>query len=230
MATRRKLSLTPDLVTKVHRAVPDPGFMPGREPMADQDYRQLADQLLADHMPDDDLWLFAYGSLIWKPACEVDGQRLAHLRGWRRSFCLRLTRFRGTPDFPGLMMALDQGGSCRGVVQRLPAAQKRSRLEEVLRREISVKPPTNRPRWVIVKVDGIAIRAVAFTADRTGPAYAEEISVDTTADILSRAVGHWGSGAEYLMQTVQHLEQLDIHDRYLWELQAAVAERIRNLA
>ncbi len=221
------MSLTPDLVARIHRDLPDPGSMPGLEPMQEADYEQLVADLLADHPADADLWLFAYGSLIWKPACDVDGQRRAMLRGWRRSFCMRLTRFRGTVDYPGLMMALDRGGTCVGVAQRLPAAVKRLRLDQLLRREISVKPPTNRPRWVTVEADGERLRAIAFTADRARRNYVREESHAATAEVLARAVGHWGTGAEYLMQTVLHLEQLGIHDRYLWKLQQMVAERIQ---
>lgn len=223
------MTLTPGLVARIHRDVPDPGMMPGLEPMQDADYGRLVDALLADHPPDADLWLFAYGSLIWKPACDVDGQRRALLRGWRRSFCMRLTRFRGTADCPGLMMALDRGGSCIGVAQRLPATVKRERLEQLLRREVSVKPPTNKPRWVTVESEGERLRAIAFSADRTRRNYLPEQSHRATADVLARAVGHWGSGAEYLMQTVIHLEQLGIHDRYLWKLQEMVAARIAAL-
>lgn len=222
------MSLTPDLVARVHREVPDPGIMFGLEPMREADYDQWVDKLLAGHPRDADLWLFAYGSLIWKPACEVGGQRRALLRGWRRSFCIRLTRFRGTAEFPGLMMALDRGGACIGAAQRLPAKVKRERLGLLLRREVSVKPPTNRPRWVTIEGDDERWRAIAFAADRSRPNYVREQSHEETARILARAVGHWGTGAEYLMQTVIHLEQLGIHDPYLWKLQEMVAARIQS--
>ena len=227
LSDRTKMSLTPELIARIHREVQDPGVMPGFEPMQDADYERLVEDLLADHPRDADVWLFAYGSLIWKPACDVDGQRRASLRGWRRSFCMRLTRFRGTVEFPGLMMALDRGGSCTGVAQRLPAKVARERLGQLLRREISVKPPTNCPRWVTLESEGERLRAIAFAANRAGRNYVQEESIETTTDVLSRAVGHWGTGAEYLMQTVIHLEKLGIHDRYLWKLQEMVALRIQ---
>jgi cation transport protein ChaC len=69
--------------------------------------------------------------------------------------------------------------------------------------------------------------AIAIAAHRDGFAYAGRHSLDETAAILARACGHWGSGAEYLMNTVAHLEALGIHDRYLWQLQERVAEEIR---
>jgi cation transport protein ChaC len=111
----------------------------------------------------------------------------------------------------------------------LPADVARERLGQLLRRETSVKPPTNCPRWVTVECAGEKLRAIAFIADRARRNYVREESHETTADILSRAVGNWGTGAEYLMQTVLHLEKLGIHDRYLWKLQELVAARIRAL-
>src|SRR5215510_5281125 len=102
MSRQREMSLTADLVALVHRHVSDLGTPPGFQPLTDEDYEQHRASLLAAHPKGQDLWLFAYGSLIWKPACEVDGQRHALLRGWHRKFCLRLVRYRGTSDCPGL--------------------------------------------------------------------------------------------------------------------------------
>ena len=67
------------------------------------------------------MWFFAYGSLIWKPACAFVEIRTGVVRGWHRAFCLGWnTRFRGSEAFPGLMLALDNGGACKGVAYRLP--------------------------------------------------------------------------------------------------------------
>jgi cation transport protein ChaC len=230
MSRRHEMSLTADLIALVHRHIEDPGPPPGFEPLTDRDHEERRAGLLASHPRGDDLWLFAYGSLIWKPACEVDGQCKALVRGWHRQFCLRLLRYRGSPDCPGLMMALDVGGSCRGVAQRIPAKHVEERLDQLLRRETSVKPASNVPRWVTIETGTGKRPAVAFTINRKGPTYAGRHSLEQTADILARACGHWGSGAEYLMHTVAHLEDLGIHDRYLWRLQELVAERIKAAA
>src|SRR5690242_9004024 len=161
MSRRHEMSLTADLVALVHRSVADPGPSPGFVPLTDADHDERRAGLLASHPENADLWLFAYGSLIWKPACEVDGQARALLRGWHRKFCLRLLRYRGSPDCPGLMMALDIGGSCRGVVLRIAARHVEERLDQLLRRETSVKPATNVPRWVTVETDAGRQRAIA---------------------------------------------------------------------
>jgi cation transport protein ChaC len=222
------MSLTPDLVRRIHRAVADSGPPAGFFPMTDADYAATRDALLATR-PSGDLWVFAYGSLIWKPACEVEDCGLAHLRGWHRRFCLRLMRFRGTTDMPGLMMALDRGGACNGILQRIPERFAAERLEVILRRETSVKPVSNLPRWMKVESTDGPRTALAFAINRKGPTYCRQ-DLAATADILSRACGHWGTGAEYLMQTVAHLEDRGIHDPYLWQLQRMVAERINILS
>jgi glutathione-specific gamma-glutamylcyclotransferase len=164
---------------------------------------------------------------MWRPACEIDGQEPARLNGWHRKFCIRIARYRGTPENPGLMMALDRGGSCRAVVQRLPANSARDRLGQLVRREMSAKEhPTNRPRWVTVEAGDRQRRAIVFAVVRSSPYYSGDLTHEQIATVLARAVGHWGSGAEYLMNTVQQLENLGLHDRNLWRLQQLVAARI----
>jgi glutathione-specific gamma-glutamylcyclotransferase len=227
MVANRSMKLTPDLVARVHRSIPDTGPSPGFVAMGEEDYDQITDEILTEHPANEDLWIFAYGSLMWRPACEIDGQEAARLNGWHRKFCIRIARFRGTPENPGLMMALDRGGSCRAVVQRFPAKTVRVRLGQLMRREMTSKAhPTNRPRWIVADTDGGRRRAVVFTVMRSSPYYSGDLSLEQTVAILGRAVGHWGSGAEYLMNTVQQLERLGIHDRNLWRLQELVAERI----
>jgi len=83
---------------------------------------RLFEHLLASHNPADDLWVFGYGSLIWNPAFTFAERRCATLRGWHRRFCLKMYMGRGTPEHPGLMLALDRGGTCRGVAFRIEAA------------------------------------------------------------------------------------------------------------
>ena len=174
-----------------------------------------------------DVWIFAYGSLLWKPAFEVADNRPALVRGRHRSFCFRVARFRGTRDRPGLMMALDRGGQCHGIVLRVPADSVRESLDALFRREVVVKPGVNVPRWLTAQtVDG-PVQALGFVVNRASPHYAGKLAPEAIADIVSMAAGHWGSCAEYVRETVARLEELGIHDRNLWRLQAMVADRIK---
>ncbi len=229
MVPSRKLALTSELVARVHREVPDSGIPAGFGQLDDEDYKAIVARLLEEADLSKGVWVFAYGSLIWKPAWPVETQHPAQLRGWHRSFCMRLPRFRGTPDRPGLMMSLDRGGSCRGVIQHIPAPLVVQHVDQFVRREFTAKPSTNRPRWVTVECEGERIPAIVIAINRNGPMYAGGHSLEETAAILARACGHWGSGAEYLMNTVAHLESLGIHDRYLWKLQELVAQEIEAM-
>ncbi|WP_352876607.1 gamma-glutamylcyclotransferase [Mesorhizobium sp. M1396] len=85
--------------------------------------------------------LFAYGSLIWKPEIEHIGEQVGLARGWHRAFCFRMTRFRGTPEQPGLMMALDRGGQCSGVLYNLPE----DNLERQFGKLFDASSPISRP-------------------------------------------------------------------------------------
>lgn len=222
------MTLTPDLVARASRAVPDPGPEPHIVYQTDADYDEAVAGMLATR-PQGDLWLFAYGSLIWKPEVEHTAECMGRARGWHRSFCFRVTRFRGTREQPGLMMALDRGGECRGVLYRLPDGDPSALLGRLFRREFTSKPANSMPRWITVEPEGgLPLKALAFVMNRESPVYTGRLAQEQLADILARACGHWGSGAEYLHNTVSHLAERGIRDRNLWRLQALVAERLAS--
>jgi glutathione-specific gamma-glutamylcyclotransferase len=220
-----KMELTSELVAKIHRVEPDEGPRPEREQMNDADYAEYTARLLQESAGRP-LRIFAYGSLIWKPEFEYVKQTPATLAGWHRSFCMKIERWRGTRQQPGLMMALDQGGSCDGIVYELPPENHAVQLERLLRREMTNKPPTNQPLWLDVSMAEKNDKALAFTASPTGHSYQGTLPLAEVAATLARAAGHWGSGAEYLFNTVSHLQQLGIHDDNLWQLQKLVANEI----
>ena len=177
--------------------------------------------------PGGDLWVFAYGSLIWNPDFDFVEQRIARARGWRRIFCLGWDyRFRGNREKPGLMLALDRGGSCTGVVFRLPADALKPNLDRLIRREMSMVPTAFPPRWISVGTADGPLRALTFAMNRTSGRYVSGLSDGEVADVLATAQGFRGSMAEYLFSTVAKLEELGIHDRHLWRLQELVADRI----
>ena len=224
----RRMALTAHLVARVHRVVEDSGPLPGLVYHTEEDYDAAVREMLASRLRGEDLWLFAYGSLIWKPEVEHVEERVGTARGWHRSFCLRLIRWRGTKEQPGLMMALDRGGQCKGVAYRLADHTVEAQLGKLFRREMSVKPSPNMPRWIAVDTDQGRIRAIAFVVSRRGTGYAGRLTPEETADMLAVACGHSGSCAEYLYNTVSHLKERGIHDRNLWHLQQLVAERIAS--
>ena len=129
------LRLTEDLVRSVHREVPDGGPLPGSVQFTEEDYDTYLAELLRDR-PQGPVEVFSYGSLIWKPAFEPVTTARAIAPGWQRSFCLKLVRFRGTAEVPGLMMQIDRGGSCEGVIQQVDPAREWRDLSALWRREV----------------------------------------------------------------------------------------------
>jgi cation transport protein ChaC len=224
----RRLALTPELVARVERIEADPGPEAGLTELADADYAAAAHDLLARH-PGGPVWLFAYGSLIWKPDFEHDAETPATAHGWRRAFTLEMFRWRGSPDQPGLMMALERGGTCRGMAFRLPPDDPHGRLVRLLRRETSYHPDLGAVRWIVLRDGDRRFPALAFWADCRVPGYTVRLPIEDQARRLARAAGHIGSGAAYLHNTIVHLEERGIHDRYLWRLQALVAQEIAAL-
>ena len=119
----RDLRLTPALVARIPNGVGAPPEAAGLVAATDTDHRQVLDDILRTP-PGAPFYVFADGALIWNPGIPVAGTIPARLHGWRRSFCLGwMTLFRGGPDRPGLMLALDHGGACSGLV--LAARQRR---------------------------------------------------------------------------------------------------------
>jgi len=225
----RKLTLTKQHVERVHRAVDDQGLAPGAELHTDADYDGWVERMIRTHpAPNAPTRLFAYGSLIWKPEIEHSAEQQGVARGWHRAFCFHITRFRGTLEQPGLMMALDRGGQCRGVLYELPPYDLQRQFGQLFRREFTYKPPNSMPRWISVETASGPTPALTFVMNRASPLYAGRQSLEAVADVLARACGHWGSGAEYLLNTVSHLEAKGIHDSNLWRLQRLVAERIEQ--
>ncbi len=231
------MRLTPDHVARLARAaavaVEDVAPPPGT--VAASEAEQMADiQAMLAKKPekngdasDTDIWIFAFGSLIWKPACETVEQRTGVIRGWHRSFCLGWDHwFRGSPQQPGLMLSLDRGGQCKGVAYRLPPDAIEANLMLLFNRELRFRPTAHLPRWVNVATEEGALPAIAFVIDRKGGRYVTGLTDEEVADALATAVGQRGSMAEYLHSTVAHLEELGLRDRHLWRLQEMVAERI----
>lgn len=222
-STRR--NLTAELVAHVERFEPDPGPEPGTAEHTPAEFDAMVQALLHEYRPQA-LWVFAYGSLIWNPEFEFEERCSATAFGWHRSFCLTLTRWRGTRELPALMLALDRGGSCQGVAFRLPAQDHFKQLGLLLAREIDANPPTNVARWITVKTASGPLRALAFVAARDGRAYAGKLPMDKVAQVLARAAGHWGSAAQYLFRTVTMLKEQGIRDRNMIRLESLVAEEI----
>ncbi len=228
---RRTMHLTEHHVARLTREIEDPGFqaVAGMVAATDADYDEITAELISQ-APKEGLWVFAYGSLIWKPAFDFTQQRIARAHGWHRAFCLGWDyRFRGNRQQPGLMLALDRGGSCKGVVYRLPDDALETNMHSLIRREMSMRPSAFPPRWIKVETDDGPLTVLTFAMNRKSGRYIGDLDDEATARMLATACGFRGSMAEYLFATVAHLEDMGIHDRYLWKLQKMTARNIEQL-
>ncbi|MFO1161590.1 MAG: gamma-glutamylcyclotransferase [Reyranellaceae bacterium] len=179
-------------------------------------------EALASIPPDQDVWVFAYGSLMWNPAIEFTDSQACTVDGWRRSFCFWMPMGRGTPELPGLMLALEQGGTCEGIAYRLSPEQVRSELGLLWNREMLAG--VYQPAWVPTKLrDGRTVTAVTFAIDTSHCQYCGDLSMERTAHHIAYAEGRRGACRDYLANTAAHARALDIHDPYIEELVQRVA-------
>lgn len=169
--------------------------------------------LLARLEPGQDVWLFAYGSLLWNPTFEHVETRLARVSGWHRRFCLWTRLGRGTPEQPGLMLGLERGGSCGGVAYRVAASAIECELDLVWRREMVTG--AYRPTWLRARTADGPVDAIAFTIEHGHKRYAGKLPEATVAAILAHACGPLGTGSDYLHRTAVTLAGLGIPDRRL---------------
>jgi cation transport protein ChaC len=170
-----------------------------------------------------DVWVFGYGSLMWNPAVHVTETRPGTIYGHHRSFCLDMLLWRASPDCPGLMLALDRGGSCHGVAHRIAAQQVESELRILWTREML--GGIYRPRWVQVLVDSEAtVRAITFVANREHPRYIGKLPEAIIAHRIAWAAGEFGTNRQYLFQLENHLETLGIVDGPVHRLARLVSQ------
>ncbi len=174
---------------------------------------------LADR-PAGDVWVFAYGSLMWNPLLTFEERKLATLKDWHRSFCLKAVAGRGNPVLPGRMLALEAGAETKGVALRLHEDLLAEELRLLWTREMVAGD--YQPVWTSVGLaDGRTASAIAFVANTSSPHYDADASVATVAPIISAASGSFGSNAEYVCHLDFALADCGITDHYV---EALVAE------
>ena len=167
---------------------------------------------------DRDLWVFGYGSLMWDPAMEIAEIRHAHCDGYERSFCLWDEGGRGTPQQPGLMLAIDIGGTCEGLAFRIKAETMDHETFVLFRREMIAS--VYRPTWLQLETAQGPVEALGFAADRTHERIVPDIPMQEQARMIAEASGLLGTNFDYLADTQAHLSLLGIVDPYVSELLA----------
>ncbi|MEO5736789.1 MAG: gamma-glutamylcyclotransferase [Variovorax sp.] len=188
-----------------------------------RDPKPMLDRVIEEWGGHEDLWVFGYGSLIWRPEFDHTERRPARVHGWHRALKMWSRVNRGTPQNPGLVFGLLSGGSVQGMVFRIPAADGLEALGRLWLREM----PTGvyDPRWLDCITPGGTVRALAFTLSRRSPNFTGELSEARYREIFASATGRYGTSIDYARQTLLELQRHAIHDAALARLvRLAVAD------
>jgi cation transport protein ChaC len=161
--------------------------------------------------PGEELCVFAYGSLMWRPDFPFIDIQPATLYGYHRAFCITSTHYRGSAEHPGLVLGLDRGGQCLGRVYRVAPQDAAMAADYLHQREMITGVYI--PRVLKVRLnDGSDLRALSFIADRQHAQYAGKLADEEVVKMIRDAVGVAGPNVHYLRNTVQHLDDLGIGD------------------
>ena len=183
-------------------------------------------QLVPDDADCSDIWIFGYGSLIFNPVVDYVEQSRAQIFGNHRRFCLWTRLGRGSPECPGLVLALDRGGSCTGVGFQLNPKNAIDELDLLWRREMITM--AYRARWLTLHTPRGRKRAIGFVARTDRPNYAARMPIEDEAGVIAAASGFIGPCREYLFDTVEALRQNDISDPHLENLTRHVKQRLAS--
>ena len=177
--------------------------------------------------PGEEFWVFAYGSLMWRPGFSCLEMRPALLRGYHRAFCIYSVHYRGTVEQPGLVLGLDRGGACRGRALRVAARDAEAVALYLHEREMVTG--VYMPRWLPVEIPGDGesrrVLAATYVADRGHPQYTGKLASDRIVEMILKGEGEAGSNRAYLENTVCHLDELGIADGALHDLLRLVERR-----
>ena len=183
-----------------------------------RDADQMLERALVQWGGDEDLWIFGYGSLIWRPEFDFSERRSAHVHGWHRALKMWSTINRGTPQVPGLVFGMLSGGSCQGMAFRIPRNQGDTVMRKLWLREMP--NAVYDPRWLPCRTPHGAVKALAFTLSRQSPHHTGELAPDEYRRIFSEAQGIYGTTLDYAQATFEELQRLGIDDKALKRLLA----------
>jgi glutathione-specific gamma-glutamylcyclotransferase len=166
-------------------------------------------------------WVFAYGSLMWRPGFPFVDRCDARIRGYHRALCVLSHVHRGTPERPGLVLGLDRGGSCRGVAFRIAEADDAETIAYLRAREQATAVYLERrvEAWLD---DGRVVTALAYVVDRGHRQYAGRLPEERLLSLVRNGIGQSGANPDYVRSTHDHLVAMGVVDPVLARLAAAL--------
>ncbi|MCI4660472.1 MAG: gamma-glutamylcyclotransferase [Neomegalonema sp.] len=182
--------------------------------------------------PEAGFWVFAYGSLLWRPGFAVAEQRPAIVHGYARRFCLWSVHYRGTPERPGLVLALSPEPSARTHGLALRVAPEEGPAVLAYLRERELVSDAYHEIWAQAHLAPVAdhpaseVAALTYAIDPAHWQCAPDLSLDEQAAVIAQSVGPAGPNAEYLFNTMAHLDALGAEDPDMAQLVALVRERL----
>ncbi len=162
------------------------------------------------------VWIFAYGSLMWRPDFAYEEVLDARLYGYHRSLCVYSWVHRGTRERPGAVLGLDRGGSCRGRVFGIPGSREAEVLACLDARELVTDVYTR--RRLLVNTPRGSLPAWCYVVRREHPQYAGRLDQADLLELVRHGIGRSGHCRDYLLSTVEHLEEMGIVDGPLHRL------------
>ena len=177
-----------------------------------------------------DIWIFAYGSLMWRPGFDYVERHDGLIHGYHRGFCVYSLHHRGTESAPGLVLGLDQGGACRGVLYKVAGNRSAQILAYLREREqvTMVYREVECSVRIVSQPDRRSVRALTYVVDRSHRQYAGKLAHETQIELITGGVGLSGKNPDYLESTVAHLVEMGIEDRTLTRLWRDVARARRQ--
>jgi glutathione-specific gamma-glutamylcyclotransferase len=177
-------------------------------------------------LPQEGIWIFGYGSLMWHPGFLYLESHPALLRGYHRALCIYSTKYRGTPKKPGLVMGLDRGGSCKGRAFLLASVDVPKVMDYLHVREMDTG--TYAPKFLTVKLnDGREVKAYLFLVRREHEQYTGKLSFRDTVKLVCAGVGPKGSSIEYLQNTLDHLNTMGIEEGPLHKIYESAKKQVK---
>lgn len=165
----------------------------------------------------DEIWVFGYGSLMWRPGFEYIEKAQAISRQYKRKFCIYSHIYRGSPETPGLVLGLDEGGETVGVAFKITMKNKDEIIAYLREREqvTSVYEEVFAP----IEIEGHGVKnALFYVAKHDHKQYIGDLSLAEQAEMIAFAKGDAGSCSDYLFNTCNSLKELNIFDGELAEL------------